>query len=130
MDLVICVKIAHALGAEVTVLSHSLKKQEDAKRLGADKFYSTSDPNTFDAFVGYFDLIINTVSVNLDLNKYLNMLTLDGAMVLVGIPENQVQFAAPVLVGARRSVAGSGKVVLKKHKRCSIFAKRITLLAI
>jgi len=51
--LVICVKIAHALGAEVTVLSHSLKKQEGAKRMGADKFYATSDPNTFDAFVGY-----------------------------------------------------------------------------
>src|SRR6476660_9075005 len=102
------VKIAHALGAEVTVLSHSLKKQEDAKRLGADKFYATSDPNTFISLAGKFDLIINTVSVNLDMNKYLNMLKLDGAMVIVGIPENQIQVAAPMLVGARRSVAGSG----------------------
>jgi alcohol dehydrogenase (NADP+) len=102
------VKIAHALGAEVTVLSHSLKKQEDAKRMGADKFYATSDPDTFNSLEGYFDLIINTVSVNIDLNKYLNMLKLDGSMVLVGIPENQMQFAPPVLLGARRSVAGSG----------------------
>ena len=101
------VKIAHALGAEVTVLSHSLKKQDDGKRMGADKFYATSDPNTFDSLAGYFDIIINTVSVNLDLNKYLNMLKLDGAMVVVGIPENQVQFDAPILVGARRSISGS-----------------------
>jgi alcohol dehydrogenase (NADP+) len=56
----------------------------------------------------YFDLIINTVSVNLDLNKYLNMLKLDGSMVLVGIPESQMQFAPPVLLGARRSLSGSG----------------------
>ena len=53
MDLVICVKIAHALKAEVTVLSHPLKKQEDAKIMGVDKFYATSDPKTFDSLVGY-----------------------------------------------------------------------------
>jgi len=47
------VKIAHALGAEVTVLSHSLKKQEDGKRLGADNFYATSDPETFKKLKGY-----------------------------------------------------------------------------
>jgi alcohol dehydrogenase (NADP+) len=53
------VKIAHALGAEVTVLSHSLKKKEDGIRMGADNFYATSDPNTFKTLEGYFDLIIN-----------------------------------------------------------------------
>jgi uncharacterized zinc-type alcohol dehydrogenase-like protein len=84
------VKIAHALGAKVTVLSHPLKKQEDAKRMGADKFYATSNSHTFDTLAGYFDLIINTVSVNLYMNKYLSMLKLDGAMVIVGIPENQM----------------------------------------
>jgi uncharacterized zinc-type alcohol dehydrogenase-like protein len=118
------VKIAHALGAEVTVLSHSLKKQEDAKRMGADKFYATSDPNTFDSLAGYFDLIINTVSVNLDLNKYLSMLTLDGAMVLVGIPENQIQFAAPILLGARRSVAESGIGGIKETQEMPDFCQK------
>ena len=59
------VKIAHALGSEVTVLSHSLKKQEDGKRMGADQFCATSDPKTFVKLKGYFDLIINTVSVEL-----------------------------------------------------------------
>lgn len=102
------VKIAHALGAEVTVLSHSLKKQEDGKRLGADKFCVTSDPTTFESSKGYFDLIINTVSANIDLNNYLSMLALDGAMVVVGIPEKDASLSAPMLVTSRRSIAGSG----------------------
>jgi len=118
------VKIAHALGAEVTVLSHSLKKQEDAKRLGADKFYATSDPRIFHTLAGYFDIIINTVSVNLDSNKYLSMLTLDGAMVLVGIPENQMQFAAPILVGSRRSIAGSSIGGIKETQEMLDFCQK------
>ena len=85
------VKIADALGAEVTVLSHSLKKQEESKKMGADNFYTSSDPNTFKKFKGYFDLIINTVSVELDFNKYLKMLALDGTMVVVGLPEKQIR---------------------------------------
>ena len=63
------VKIAHALGAEVTVLSHSLKKQEEAKKMGADNFYDVSDRETLKKLRGYFDIIINTVSVELDSNK-------------------------------------------------------------
>ncbi|HEX2169238.1 MAG TPA: zinc-binding dehydrogenase [Nitrososphaera sp.] len=63
------VKIAHALGAEVTVLSRSLEKEEDGKILGADNFYCTSDSSTFKKLRGYFDVIINTVSVVLDFNK-------------------------------------------------------------
>src|SRR6266487_3141690 len=101
------VKIAHALGAEVTVLSHSLKKQEEAKKMGADNFYATSDPNTFKKLRGYFDLVINTVSVELDLNKYLKLLALDGTMVVVGLPEKEMQIGAFSLANARRSLAGS-----------------------
>ncbi len=101
------VKIAHALGAEVTVLSHSLSKQGDAKKLGADKFYATSDPKTFEILKGYFDLIINTVSSEIDLNSYLDLLTLDGTMVLVGIPETQTTLGAFSLVSARRNLSGS-----------------------
>lgn len=101
------VKIAHALGAEVTVLSHSLKKQEDGKKLGADYFYSTSDPETFEKLKGYFDLIINTVSAELDWNQYLELLALDGTMVVVGIPEKQTPVGSFPLVAGRRSLAGS-----------------------
>lgn len=101
------VKIAHALGAEVTVLSHSLKKQEDAKKLGADNFFATSDPKTFERLKGYFDLIINTVSAELDWNQYLELLKLDGTMVVVGIPEKETPIGSFSLVAGRRSLAGS-----------------------
>lgn len=101
------VKLAHAMGAEVTVLSHSVKKVEDGKRLGADYFFATSDPSTFQKLRGKFDLIINTVSAQMDWNQYLNLLALDGTMVVVGIPEEQVPVGAFSLIGGRRSLAGS-----------------------
>ncbi len=68
------VKIAHAMGAEVTVLSQSLKKMEDGLRLGADEYYATSDPETFSKLANKFDLIVNTVSASLDLSAYLGLL--------------------------------------------------------
>jgi alcohol dehydrogenase (NADP+) len=101
------VKVAHALGAEVTVLSHSLNKQEDGRRMGADHFFATSDPKTFEKLKGSFDIIINTVSVELDVNSYLNLLRLDGAMVIVGLPEKELSFGASSLTNARRRLAGS-----------------------
>lgn len=101
------VKIAHALGAEVTVLSHSLKKEAEGRKMGADHFFATSDPATFEKLQGKFDLIICTVSAQLDWNEYLNLLALDGAMVVVGIPEKAVPVGAFPLVMGRRSLAGS-----------------------
>ena len=101
------VKLAHALGAEVTVLSQSLKKQEDGLRLGADHFYATSDPATFEQLAGSFDLIVNTVSANLDMDQYLGLLGLDGVLVEVGAPEQPMPVAAFSLIGNRRSLAGS-----------------------
>jgi len=101
------VKIAHALGAEVTVLSQSLSKQEDGLKLGADDYFATSDPETFKANRGRFDLIINTVSADLDLDRYLSLLTLNGSMVFVGLPENAQTFRVFSLTGGRRSLAGS-----------------------
>ena len=101
------VKIAHALGAEITVLSHSLKKQEDAKKMGAHKFYATSNPKTFEKFEGYFDIIVNTVSTDLNLSQYLNLLKLDGTMVIVGAPEKDARVSAQSLISARRNLAGS-----------------------
>jgi len=101
------VKLAHALGAEVTVLSHSLRKRDDGLRLGADHFHATSDPATFTKLKGAFDLIINTVSAPMDWNALISLVKVDGAMVVVGIPEGQVPIAAFALVGGRRSLAGS-----------------------
>ncbi len=101
------VKIAHALGAEVTVLSQSTKKAADAKRLGADHFYATSDAETFKKLQGHFDLIINTVSAPMDWNQYLNLVRIDGALVVVGVPEKQVPIGAFSLIFGRKSLAGS-----------------------
>jgi len=101
------VKLAHALGAEVTVLSQSRKKKDDGKRLGADHFYATSDPETFNQLAGYFDLIINTVSAEIDWNQYFGLLKLDSTMVLVGVPEKKIPVAAMPLLARRRSLAGS-----------------------
>jgi uncharacterized zinc-type alcohol dehydrogenase-like protein len=101
------VKIAHALGAEVTVLSQSLRKQEDGLRLGADHYFATSDPETFTKLTRSFDLIINTVGSDMDLNQYLELLKVDGSMVIVGLPEKPASVAAFSLVLGRRSLAGS-----------------------
>ena len=101
------VKIAHALGAEVTVLSQSLKKQEDGLRLGADHFHATSDPDTFASLAGSFDLIINTVSAAVDVNAYLGLLAVGGTLVNVGAPPEPLPVNAMALIGARRSFAGS-----------------------
>ena len=101
------VKIAHALGAEVTVLSQSLKKQSDGLRLGADHYYATGDPDTFERLAGSFDLIINTVSAPLDLNAYLGLLAVDGTMVNVGGPGEPMQLNVFSLIPYRRSYAGS-----------------------
>jgi len=101
------VKLAHALGAEVTVLSQSLKKQADGKRMGADHYYATSDPQTFTKLAGSFDLILNTVSAHIDWKQYLDLLRIDGAMVVVGLPEKDIPVAAFSLTARRRSLAGS-----------------------
>jgi uncharacterized zinc-type alcohol dehydrogenase-like protein len=101
------VKIAHAMGADVTILSHSMKKEADGKRLGADHFYATSDPETFKKLQATFDLIICTVSMDIDWNQYLGLLAVDGSMVLCGVPEKQVPVGAFSLIMGRRSLSGS-----------------------
>ncbi|MGD6796552.1 NAD(P)-dependent alcohol dehydrogenase [Metabacillus indicus] len=101
------VKIAHAMGAEVTVLSQSLKKKEDGMRFGAADYYATSDPETFEKLAGTFDLIINTVSAKLKLDDYLSLLALDGSLVNVGAPAEPLSLNVFSLIGHRRSFAGS-----------------------
>jgi uncharacterized zinc-type alcohol dehydrogenase-like protein len=101
------VKIAHALGSEVTVLSQSLKKQEDGLRLGADHYYATSDPVTFEQLRESFDLIINTVSAPIDVDAYLRLLAVNGTLVNVGAPPEPMSLDVFSLIGGRRSYAGS-----------------------
>lgn len=101
------VKIARAMGATVTVLSQSLSKMDDGLRLGAERYYATSDTNTFALLAGSFDLIICTVSADMDWNAYLNLLKIDGALVILGIPEKAIPVNALSLIVGRRSLVGS-----------------------
>jgi uncharacterized zinc-type alcohol dehydrogenase-like protein len=101
------VKLAHAMGAEVTVLSQSLSKKEDGLRLGADHYYATKDPETFKKLAGTFDLIVNTVSAKIDLDAYLSLLALDGTLVNVGAPSEPLSVKVFSLIMTRRSFAGS-----------------------
>ena len=101
------VKIASAMGAEVTVLSQTMKKQADGLKMGAKHFFATSDESTFKKLAGSFDLIINTVSADIDLNAYLSLLKTNGHMVLVGVPEKPMMIHPFPLIMGRRSLAGS-----------------------
>jgi alcohol dehydrogenase (NADP+) len=101
------VKIAAAMGAEVTVLSQSLAKQEDSKRFGAAHHYATSDPETFEKLADSFDLIVNTVSANLPMDRYLGLLALNGTLVQAGLPENPDEIEYGALLTNRRRLAGT-----------------------
>ena len=101
------VKLGVAMGAEVTVLSQSLKKMEDGLRLGATNYYATSDRDTFKNLRNSFDIILNTVSANLDLGRYLEMVDRDGVFVELGAPENPLVVPPFSIIGMRRSISGS-----------------------
>ncbi|PSL42219.1 putative zinc-type alcohol dehydrogenase-like protein [Planomicrobium soli] len=103
----VAVKIAAAMGADVTVLSQSLSKKEDGLEFGAKDYYATSDPETFEKLAGNFDLIINTVSAKIDIDAYFSLLSLDGTLVNVGAPPEPLEVNVFSLIGHRRSFAGS-----------------------
>lgn len=101
------VKIAHAMGAEVTVLSRTLSKKEDGLKLGADHYFATEDADTFKQLAGTFDLIINTVSAKINLDQFLSLLAVDGAMVNVGAPSEPLSLQVFSLIPGRKTFAGS-----------------------
>lgn len=101
------VKIAAAMGAEVTVLSTSPSKEADAKKLGARGFVNIRDDAARTAATGSFDLIVNTISADHDYNSYLSLLGLNGVMVVVGVPTEPVPLHAFSLIGGNKVIAGS-----------------------
>ena len=102
------VKFAVSMGADVTVFSTSPSKEEDARKLGAHHFVVTKEPENMKKLAGQFDFILDCVSAPHDLNAYLNLLKLNGAMVLVGVPEKPAEVYAFSLIGNNRTLAGSG----------------------
>lgn len=103
----LAVRIAKAMGAEVTVFTTSPAKVEDAKRLGADHAILSSDPEAMESVRGKINLIIDTVSAGHDVNQYLGLLAVDGSVVVVGLPMEPLQVASFTIVHGRRSLAGS-----------------------
>jgi uncharacterized zinc-type alcohol dehydrogenase-like protein len=101
------VKFAAALGAEVTVLSHSASKQADAKKMGASHFVVTKENNWEKDWRKYFDLVLNTVSADIDLEPYLSTLATDGTLVVIGLPGKPYAINAGTLLDGRRSISGS-----------------------
>jgi uncharacterized zinc-type alcohol dehydrogenase-like protein len=101
------VKFAVAMGAEVTVLSHSPSKQADAIAMGAHHFISTKNPENLTPLAKSFDLILNTVSAEIEIGDFLNLLKLDGTLVVIGLPGKPYQVHVGSLLNGRRSIAGS-----------------------
>ena len=101
------VKFAVALGADVTVFSHSPAKESDAKSMGAHHFVSTKDVDNLKKLEKQYDLLLNTVSADIDLEPYLQMLKLDGTLVVIGLPGKPYAINAGTLLGQRRSLSGS-----------------------
>ncbi len=101
------VKLAAAMGAEVTLISHSPHKEEDGYRLGASRFLLSSDKAAMKGAKSSLDLIINTASSLTKLDPYMRLLDFDGTMALVGLPENDVTVSAFTLTGQRRRLTGT-----------------------
>ncbi len=101
------VKIAKAMGAEVTIFSTSPSKEADAKSLGADHFVVTKDPANLAPLAGTFNMILDTVSADHDVNPYLNLLGVGGAMVVVGVPPSPNQIHALSLIFGNKTLSGS-----------------------
>lgn len=101
------VKIARAMGAHVTVLSQSMRKHDDAMRLGAHAYAATNDPEIFHRLADSFDLILNTVSATLDVDAYLGLLDFGGTMVNVGAPPEPAAVTLFTLFRNQRSFSGS-----------------------
>ncbi len=103
----LAVKLGAAMGAEVTVLSQSLKKMEDGLRLGAKHYYATDDRATFKKLRNSFDIILNTVSADLNLGNYLQLIDRDGVFVELGAPANPLVVPSFSIIGMRRAISGS-----------------------
>jgi uncharacterized zinc-type alcohol dehydrogenase-like protein len=122
------VKIAAAMGAEVTMLSRSRSKEADAKRLGAHAFELTGEKGTFKRLAGRFDIIIDTISVPHDLDAHLGMVRTSGAMVVVGVPPVPATLSAMSVIFGNKKLAGSmiGGIAETQEMLDFCAAKKIT----
>lgn len=123
------VKLAVAMGADVTVFSTSPGKESDAKGLGANNFVVTREPTALKPLNGTFDLLIDAVSAEHDINLYLNLLGVNGHLVLVGLPEKPLQIKAFALLGNNRSLVGSSIGGIKETQEMLDFCAEHNIIA-
>jgi cyaY protein len=102
----LAIKIAKAMGAYVTVFTSSPAKVTDAKRLGADAAVLSSDKEQMRACPPQ-DMILDTVSAEHDVNRYINLLKVDGSLVIVGLPAEPLKVGAFNIIHGRKSFSGS-----------------------
>jgi uncharacterized zinc-type alcohol dehydrogenase-like protein len=101
------IKLAHAMGARVIMITTSASKAEDAKRLGAEDVLLSTDSAAMDAATGQFDFLLNTIPVPHDFNHYMMLLKIDGTMCVVGAIGPLAELNTMPLIMGRRSVSGS-----------------------
>ncbi|MGP9539287.1 NAD(P)-dependent alcohol dehydrogenase [Brachybacterium sp. AOP43-C2-M15] len=101
------VQIAAAMGAEVTVLSRSLRKEQDALALGATRVLATTEEGFFRDHRGEFDIILNTISADIPVDRYLRLLAPRGVMAVVGLPPAKQPLGFGSLIGGGKVLAGS-----------------------
>ena len=101
------VKFAAAFGAEVSVLGHSDGKEADALAFGAIRYVKTNAEDTAEKFANTFDIILNTTSAHLDVDRILSMLRVGGSLVNVGLPGDKEQFNPFSLIASMKSISGS-----------------------
>lgn len=101
------VKFAVSFGAEVTLISTSPSKQKDAERLGAHRFLLSTDKEAMKKYAGYFDVLLDCISANHDYNNYLNLLDLEGKLMVVGLPAENPEVSPFALITNRRTITGS-----------------------
>lgn len=125
----LAVKIARAMGAEVTVLSRTAAKREDALRLGAAHYVATGDAAVWPTLANTFDLVLSTVSGDVDWSALLGTLALDGTLVTVGVPDGAVPVSAFPLIVGRRSLAGSYMGSIRETQEMLEFCARHQITA-
>ncbi|SQK72222.1 NADP-dependent alcohol dehydrogenase C 2 [Tatumella ptyseos] len=103
----IAIKLLHAMGCEVTAFSSSPSKEQEILGMGADKVVNSRDPEALKALAGQFDLIINTINVDLDWMPYFQALTYNGSFHTVGAVMKPFEVPAFTLIAGDRSISGS-----------------------
>jgi uncharacterized zinc-type alcohol dehydrogenase-like protein len=125
----VAVKIATAMGYEVTAFSTSLNKKESARKLGAKHFVATKEADAFAGLGSTFDFILDTVSADHDLAPFLASLKMDGSMVLVGAPPDPLKIQSFSLIFGRKKLGGSLIGGLKETQEMLDFCARKKVLA-